>query len=76
MTSTAASDRTIYMGNCIERALMAVPLNKRKQFARSLAEIIVTTADGDGAKIGAAYQSLIHLMEEAESKEDARKSFG
>lgn len=63
---TQISDRTIFMANCIERALMAMPLDKRTQFARSLAEIIVTTADGDGAKIGAVHQSLIYLMEEAE----------
>lgn len=66
MTSTAASDRTIYMANCIERALMAMPLNKRKQFSRSLAEIMAILTDGDETRLNAVHQSLIYLMEEAE----------
>lgn len=67
MTQTAASDRTIYMANCIDRALMAMPLNKRTQFARSLAEIMALAADNDDAKLRAVHQSLIYLMNEAES---------
>lgn len=66
MTESCVDERKIYMGNCIERALMAMPLSKRKQFARSLAGIIVTSCGDDKDKLEVAHQSLIYYMNEAE----------
>ena len=66
MTETCVDEKQIYMGNCIERALMALPFNERTSFARSLAGIIATSCGDDKDKLEAAHQSLIHYMNEAE----------
>lgn len=66
MTKTRVDEKQIYMGNCIERALMVLPLNQRMPFARSLAGVIVASCSGDEDKLEAAHQSLIHYMNEAE----------